>query len=44
MKTKRGARPKTARKSGTRDLSPLDRNTRRVKGGARHVGGRSKRI
>lgn len=37
MKAKRGAKSKTAKKSSTRDLSPLDRSTRRVKGGARAI-------
>ena len=36
---KSGAR-KAAKKSGMRDLSPLDRGSRRVKGGARATPGR----
>jgi hypothetical protein len=45
MKAKSGAKRKTAKKSSTRDLSPLDRGSRRVKGGARTLGARrGKRI
>jgi hypothetical protein len=44
MKKKSGARRKTAKKSSTRDLSPLDRGSRRVKGGMRTVSRRAKRI
>ena len=42
MKAKRGAKRKTAKKSSTRDLSPLDRGARRVKGGARRGPGTKK--
>jgi len=44
MKAKKGTKRKTGKKSGTRDLSPLDRSSRRVKGGVRAIPGRSKRI
>ena len=43
MKAKQSTKRKTAKKSSTRDLSPLDRGSRRVKGGARAGGQGSKK-